>query len=194
MKLKYYLRGLGAGILFATIVLFISYSYKMSDGQIKKRAEELGMVYAGKEEQTTADIDNESTGGNGETGDKASSEETESTNIAGQTSTNEPTSDNKEETTTPEPTTPEPTTEATTPEPTTPNEKVEKCELTVTGSTSSNDVAYALANAGIIEDAEEFNDYLCDNGYDRRIQNGTYTITSDMSYEDIAKLITTRNY
>lgn len=190
MKLKYYLRGLGAGILFATIVLFISYSYKMSDSQIKKRAEELGMVYAGKEEQTTADI-------------------------AGQTSTNEPESDNPEESTTPEPTTPEPTTpeattpepttpepttpeptapEATTPEPTTPDEKVEKCELTVTGSTSSNDVAYALANAGIIEDAEEFNDYLCDNGYDRRIQNGTYTITSDMSYEDIAKLITTRNY
>ena len=41
MKLKYYLRGLGTGILFATVVLFVAYAYRMSDKQIKERAKEL---------------------------------------------------------------------------------------------------------------------------------------------------------
>ena len=50
MKRKYYLRGIGVGILFATIVLFTAYSIsggkKMSDEEVIKRAEELGMVQA----------------------------------------------------------------------------------------------------------------------------------------------------
>ena len=50
MKLKYYLRGLGTGILFATIVLFVSYSYKMSDKQIKEKALELGTIEISKSE------------------------------------------------------------------------------------------------------------------------------------------------
>lgn len=36
MKLKYYLRGLGTGILFATLVLFISYTYHNTDAQVKR--------------------------------------------------------------------------------------------------------------------------------------------------------------
>ena len=45
MKAKYFLRGLGAGILLATIVLFAVYSYRYSDSKIIQRAKELGMVY-----------------------------------------------------------------------------------------------------------------------------------------------------
>ena len=44
MKAKYFLRGLGAGILLATIVLFAVYSYRYSDSKIIQRAKELGMV------------------------------------------------------------------------------------------------------------------------------------------------------
>lgn len=208
MKLKYYLRGLGTGILFATIILFISYSYRMSDSQVKKRAEELGMVYAGATDETTSIVSESVTNMSGEENGQTSSENNmaeEMTTLEPATedlTTGEPTSENttsdestSESTTTEVPTTEVPTTEEpTTPQPTTSNGNVEKCELTVTRTTSSNDVAYALANAGIIDDAEEFNDFLCNNGYDRKIQNGTYTITSDMSYEDIAKIITTRRY
>ena len=63
MKLKYYLRGLGTGILFATIILFVSYSYKMSDSQIRKEAEQLGMVYADAENSSTTGIDNDKESG-----------------------------------------------------------------------------------------------------------------------------------
>ena len=47
MKLKYYLRGLGMGILFATIIMAISsalHKNDISDEEIIKRAEKLGMV------------------------------------------------------------------------------------------------------------------------------------------------------
>ena len=45
MKVKYFLRGLGTGMLSATILLFCVYSYKMSDSKIAEKARQLGMEY-----------------------------------------------------------------------------------------------------------------------------------------------------
>lgn len=52
MKLKYYFRGLGAGILFTAVVFsfIIIPKYKMTDDEIKDAAAELGMVDESKEE------------------------------------------------------------------------------------------------------------------------------------------------
>ena len=46
MKIRYYLRGLGLGILFTTVFFWIGGSSKqtMSDEMIKERAKELGMI------------------------------------------------------------------------------------------------------------------------------------------------------
>ena len=47
MKLKYYLRGLGIGIIITTIILMISnsgYTKELTDEEIIARAEQLGMV------------------------------------------------------------------------------------------------------------------------------------------------------
>ena len=47
MKFKYYLRGLGIGILISTIILSISFAMKkndLSDDEIIARAKELGMI------------------------------------------------------------------------------------------------------------------------------------------------------
>ena len=47
MKLKYYLRGVGIGIIFATIVMTVSslvHKYNISDEYIIKEAKKLGMV------------------------------------------------------------------------------------------------------------------------------------------------------
>ena len=48
MKLKYYMRGIGIGILVTALILSISYlnKKKMSDDEVKARARELGMVEA----------------------------------------------------------------------------------------------------------------------------------------------------
>ena len=135
MKLKYFLRGFGTGVLFATIVLFIAYSYRMSDSQIKEKAKELGMVYAGSTESEGS--------------------------------------------------------EATTPEETTTEPEV-SCVINVEAGTTSEIVSEWLYNAGIIDDAKDFNKYLCRNGYSSNIQKGEYTITRSMSYEEIAELITSK--
>ncbi len=47
MKFKYYLKGLGMGILFATIILSVSnlvHNQELTDSEIVERAEALGMV------------------------------------------------------------------------------------------------------------------------------------------------------
>ena len=65
MKLRYYLRGLGIGMLVAALVLTISGSTKakMSDEAVKRRAAELGMVE--KDKSVLSDMSGEVTG-NGE--------------------------------------------------------------------------------------------------------------------------------
>lgn len=109
MKLKHFLRGLGAGVIFATLVLSISFSlngYKMSEAAIVEEALELGMVWPDRdnskdnEPATTPDEPDTST-----TEAPTSSEVIESTSEIGSTA---------EPTTTPATATTEPTTPAET--------------------------------------------------------------------------------
>ena len=166
----------------------------MSDSQIKKKASELGMIYPDKEtssnEVTTSKKDDNKTSSS-ETNTQENKEENTTDKVSSEDSSSneESTKDTAKEEPTEENTT---TKEEQTEEQTT-NKKPEKTyELTVTSKTNSWDVAKKLKNAGIIDDAEEFNDYLCDNGYASNIQNGKFTITSDMSYKEIAKIITSK--
>jgi len=59
MKLKYYFRGLGAGILFTAVVFsfVVLPKYKMSDDEIKAAATELGMVEETKETDNSINMD-----------------------------------------------------------------------------------------------------------------------------------------
>ena len=125
MKLKYYLKGLGAGILFATIVLSISFAVynneaeKKSQDDIIAAALAAGMVWPEKEKPTeSTPTESTPTESNPE-----GSTPTDSTPVSDETTT-EPTTPKS---TTPEQTTPEPTTpEATTQEPTTPEETTQE--------------------------------------------------------------------
>jgi hypothetical protein len=56
MKVKYYLRGMGVGILITTLIFAVSYAIqkpKMSDEEIIAAAKQLGMVEAEAEEDRT---------------------------------------------------------------------------------------------------------------------------------------------
>lgn len=61
--------------------------------------------------------------------------------------------------------------------------------LTIKSGDSSYTVSKALAAAGLVEDAVDFDNYLCNYGYSRKIRTGTYEITPGMSYEEIARMI-----
>ena len=185
MKLKYYLRGLGIGMLVTALIMGFTTrdSRPLTDAEIKAAAAELGMV------------------------------ESDSLRLADlpQNQTPEPT---KQSETTPEPTkepeiTPEPGSEET-PEPTeepeaanaddpemTPEPATEEAEksgavvsVTVDAGLGSRTVCNLLEEAGVITDAAGFDKYLCDHGYSKRICVGTFEIPADASWEEITKIIT----
>lgn len=174
MKLKYYLRGLGIGILVTAAILTIVYHTKgsMSDSQIKKRAEQLGMVMASTEEDTLFAQT---------TQDDTTIEETGTISVEETTTVVETT-----EAVTEAPT--EKPTEAPTEVPT--EAPAAEAVLTISPGMYSESVSAELVRLGIITNQKEFNSYLVNNGYAERIQTGDFKIKADMSYDEIARIIT----
>ena len=69
-------------------------------------------------------------------------------------------------------------------------EPAETVTITVVKGDSSVSVSRDLEEAGLVESAKDFDRYLCNNGYDKRISVGTYEIPIGTSEEKIAKIIT----
>ncbi len=205
MKLKYYLRGLAVGIILTTIVLSIANADKqpMTDAQVRQRALELGMVESSS--LKLSDVA-ESTDDTTET----ESSETYNPSIAvvetkenaekseASESSSEPSTQESVETTKPAEETVASSTDGASdaskppasqvPESSQPADET-PIKLTIKSGDSSYTVSKALASAGLVEDAAEFDRYLCDNGYSRTIRTGTYEFSKGMSYEEIAKTI-----
>lgn len=198
MKLKTYLRGLGLGLIVATLVTGVGSRQTMSDEQIKARAKELGMM----ESKTYLTQVNESK----EEAESLMESETITETVAEteeiETTTLETAAETKENVTETKETVSEETAETV---PETESEPVEESpeqsiEETTSPETvtfqihsgdSSVSVAKRLAEAGLVGDAKAFDQYLCQNGYDKKIRVGTYEIQNDSSNEEIAKIITT---
>lgn len=195
MKLKYYLRGLGAGILFSVLIFsFIvgNKSETLSDAEIIKRAKELGLV-----EKTTIDMNKLKESASGTPTTKPTP-----TLTPRPTATNTPTptpTDVPESTPTPTSTpTPIPTstpspTPTERPKPTEPigTEETDKTvKITVVRGMTSEDVAYLVKEAGIVEDALALNTFLIRNGYAERLRVGTFELKTGMTQEEIAKRLT----
>lgn len=93
--------------------------------------------------------------------------------------------------TTEEVTTEEATTEApTTEEATTEEEKVKS--ITVSGGMGSETISSMLAEQGLVEDANSYNEWLISKGYDKKLRVGTFEIPAGSSKEEIAKILTTK--
>ena len=65
-------------------------------------------------------------------------------------------------------------------------------QVTIPGGSSSDKVAKILHDAGLVDDAIQFNKFLIEKGWDRKIHSGTKSISQGASYEEIAKAITSR--
>lgn len=204
MKLKYYLRGLGIGILITTVILSLAGIGRknMTDEEVVKRAKELGMVestlLSDLPDQTKAEEVSPTepeTSLQPETSEQESSAEPE---------TSEPEPETSEPETSEPEVSPEPEESASTPEtPVAPEETPvspedgnpdtpagETVTLVIGRGESSTTVSKNLKKAGIVEDAAAFDRFLCNNGYDKKIITGTYEIPYGASEEEIAKIIT----
>lgn len=67
-----------------------------------------------------------------------------------------------------------------------------KKQLTINDGDWAGKVSKELESMGIIDNAEAFDKYLVDNGYSNVINSGTYNVSPDDTYHDLAEKITSR--
>lgn len=204
MKFRYFLRGFGIGIVFATIICMVAFqsedSRNISDKEVIERAKELGMVeqeesiedvFASKGENGTGKDSNKATEEVStelnETADEkrdSSKEELTKENTTEEQTAKKPTEKKTTENTTEKTT--EKVTEKATTEKTTEAPKNQTVTITIKGGMSSYPICQKLEELGVIENASDFDNYLIQNGYANRISVGTHTLRIGMTYEQIA--------
>lgn len=211
MKIRYYLRGLGIGILFTSIFFLVSNgssNQTMTDEQVKARAKELGMtestvladisvketieatveatMEAVVEESTVEEVSSVA-----ET-EEVATEETETTEVKAEM-VEESVSEEESVEETPE--VEEPTSEAEQkPDATTQEEQnaapnTSPVTIMVNRGEGSDTVSRRLQEAGLVADAYEYDRYLMANGYDKRIGAGEHVIPAGATWEEIAKIL-----
>ncbi len=205
MKIRYYLRGLGLGILITAVFFLLgdNSGKTMSDEMIKERAKELGMV----ESTVLADI-SESVQ---ETEESISSEEaveetvtetvekmmeeiseavesTEVESIEERTETEEETKEPaSEEEVVKETVLEEETEEESSKEEVSSGQMI---SIVVNRGEGSGTVSQRLYEAGLVDDPHEYDRYLMQNGYDKRIGAGEHMVPMGADWQEIAKILT----
>lgn len=180
MKLKYYLRGLGIGIIVTAVVMSAAIGNKtetMTDEQVKARAVELGMI----EDTFLADAVKTMEETTGQT--LAQETEQATVQVAEQVTEQGLKTVSGEET--------DKAAKITDKETKTDTEK-ELQKITVASGESSVSISRKLEQAGLVESATEYDRYLSQNGYDKKICTGVHLIAKGATKEEIAKEITTR--
>lgn len=168
MKLKYYLRGLGIGVLVSVIIMTVAFGNRkpMTDEEIKARAKELGMI----ENSVLADMNKEDTQ---DTEDVKEPEDTQDTEDVKEPEDTQDTEDEEDQ----KPQAPE-----------NPNEGT--ITITVVSGDNSWTVSKRMEEAGLIESAKDFDTHLCRYGYDKKISVGSYKIPVTATHEEMAKILT----
>ena len=181
MKLKYFLRGLGVGMVFTALVLCIAYRNSSSGKSVVEQAKELGMVFP----QGTSEPDVTAT---------PESENTKKPKSTKKAATKEPAKKASE--------TKKPAAasgagvsaavEKATKKPTKKPKTTAASVVTVNleGNWISSTVARELEKRGVVKSASQFDHYLEKSGAAKRIRSGTYKIAKGASYEEIARIIT----
>ena len=174
MKLRYQMRGLGIGIVVTALLMGVTGREKLplSDAEIRAKALSLGMVDA--ESRRLTDVGSSPAS---ETAQPVQPSESEAeTEPEGAVSSEEEPVD--------APSVPESDESGTDDLP------GSSVTVVIEAGTTSYQVSRMLAEAGLVENAVEFDNYLCDNGYSTNIAAGTYEIWPGTSQEEIINLIT----
>ena len=219
MKLKYYLRGLGIGIVVTAIIMSITNKpQELTDAQIKMRALELGMVeesvLADLQAKEDADVETVEDILNQHAQEKEEKQEESVVETEVEETTDEANSidADSEEVVAKEEVSTE-TEEVVEEEPIVENEMeaileeavqenvVEKNNnmknevvesytiIKIEKGNGSEIVSKRLYEAGLVESAAEYNQFLVRNGYDRKLSVGDHEIPADATEEEIARIL-----
>lgn len=207
MNLKYYLRGLGIGIVMTALIMGITAAGKdkpLSDSEIIERAKALGMT---EESTLLADaaedgLQAEAEGAENKqqpeevmaatavpeaTAEDAAASETAPESIAATPvveATAKPTvTPTAVPTSAPSPTPTSQPSPSATPTPAT------GIAIQVNSGDGSYTVCKKLEEAGLIASASDFDTYLCENGYDKRLNVGSFIIPEGAEPDQIAKIL-----
>ncbi len=206
MKLKYYLRGAGIGVIVATLILMIAFSVYRGKTEEKGQAEtenvstDLTIAEALSEMETETNTETTEAKTTETEAVAAAPEETEA-------DTGEEAEGPAEESEEPAETTDEmaaeaggsaeapEATDAETLEPDESEVSVQKTvSVVIQGGDSPMAVAHKLVTAGAVDDENQFYRYLLDHGLNDGIEIGSFSIPEGADYETVARIITTNEY
>ena len=227
MKLRYYLRGLGIGIVITALLMGLTKGgakETLSDDEIIARAEALGMVQSSV---LSSDLNHEEQGeddvtvsyntaldepdiaalpdsaGTDQTGDAAGVVDTEATDktadaadtvdsekVADAAGDSEKvadaTGDSEGSTKASDTDVADNSTKATD------TTGAATITVTINSGDGSDTVARRLTELGVITDAGDFDRYLCQNGYDKKLATGNHEINAGAGYQEIAEILIKR--
>lgn len=170
MKLKYYLRGMGIGIIVTTIILAISFSHReveISDEEIMARAASLGMVMSresGEPDTTETDIDTET-----DVNTEMDADIETDVSTGQNADTEMDLQDEKPDAVV--------------------DEQTGIYRLVIQKGDVCRVVCETLAENGVIDDAEALRTYLFKLGYANSINTGAYDIPYGLTMEEVAQII-----
>lgn len=217
MKVKYYMRGMGIGIVLATLIIAISNpKEKLTDREIITRAQSLGMVMGEDNNKNLEEVlqninPTKSPSDLSATPVPGPTDQPDVSVTQGASPTSAPTASPTQAPTaaptiaptqasTPVPTIePMPTIKPTqVPIPTqipasgNSSDTGKNITFTVEKGMSSGKVAAMLVQVGLIDNADDFNRFIEAEGKASIIRVGIYSLPKDSSYDDIIKAITTK--
>lgn len=193
MNLKYYLRGLGLGIIITAIIMGVAAGGKketLTNDEIIARAKELGMIENKVLTDYMEEIKAEETAENSEPPEPQAAgnqnnfaADAEGNDISEEAMERADEQQNKET----------PDEEDDDLDATADLEEAEEAELTIflirKGETPYK-ICERLAEKGLVSSADDFDTFLLNNGYDRKIVASEYSIPANADEETIAKIIT----
>ena len=216
MRMRYYLRGLGIGIVVTALLMgFTKGGQKetLTDAEIVERAKSLGMVESSvlsadlgnKEEISVNDISEVDQQEAQQTQPETQTDNLTQTDSEKETENNSSTqidSEKEIEKDNPAKTDLENNTENDKTKKTKPDAETVKSDqadsaekryvVSIYSGDGSRTVANRLEEMGVIEDAAEFDRYLCQNGYDKRLTIGNHEIKAGADEKEIAEALVKR--
>lgn len=180
MKLKYYLRGCGVGIVLTVVIFMVALKAKggiMTDQKVMQRASELGMVMkeeiqkdldtqTASETQTNADTQGALRAVT-DTQETVQNTQQDNSGKSTQAEEHKKLQEKKEE-----------------------KDSQKEIVISVKKGDVCRDVAERLYEKGLVKDAEEFRVYMGEHGYAKNLCIGQFSLKKGMSYEQIAKTLT----
>lgn len=181
LKLRYFIRGLGIGIVFTAIVMSLSLQASRSriirenaltKEEIMEKAMGYGMILDSSEDTTPVEEnDSSKEEQDQEENDDKGVASSDKDNVESEVdSTKEVTDDSSDK-----------------------DDSVISIEYTpikITLGMTATDVGKLLKEKKIIEDTDEFCNYISEQGYSSKIQTGNYLIPVSATYKKIADIIT----